>query len=64
MSDQISGIKNVPPTYPVKPVRAGVKDRKSGQRKKPIPQPEDELSDDDKDDHGRPDGHPSIDEYV
>jgi len=64
MAGQITGIKNVPPTYPVKPVQPGAKDRKSGQRKKPLPQREDELNDDDKDDNGRSDDHPSIDEYV
>lgn len=57
MSDLIKGIKSVPPTYPVKPVQPGSKDRKSEQRKKDRPRPDnaDERGDDDK---------PAIDEYV
>ncbi len=57
MSDLIKGIKSILPTYPVKPIQPGSKDRKSDKRKKdqPIPDNADERGDDDK---------PSIDEYV
>lgn len=64
MSDFISGIKNVPPTYPVKPVQPASKDRKSDKRKKDRPKPDSgNPSHDDVDD--RYDGdNPEIDEYV
>ena len=62
MSDFITGIKNVPPTFPVKPVQPGSKDRKSGERQKERPKPEtgsEPESDDD-----RPGDSPTVDEYV
>ena len=57
MSDPISGIKNVNPTYPVKPVQPAERDRESGKRKKDAPRPEstDNESTEDK---------PVIDEYI
>ena len=57
MSDLISGIRQIGPTYPVKPVSPIQKDREPGERhKKETPKPEHEdLDDDDK---------PTIDELV
>ncbi len=64
------GIKNVPPTYPIKPVQPGSRDRKSDKRKKDLPTPD--ANEDDTGERGetggagRPgdDDKPSIDEYV
>ena len=70
MADFISGIKNVPPTYPIRPVQPGSKDRKSDKRKKDQPRPDephDQRDDDDRSgDHGVDDSDrpPAIDEYV
>ena len=76
MADFISGIKTVPPTYPVRPVQPGEKDRESGKRKKDRPAPEkrDESSNDNsKDPTTDPSTDPrdpsgdepnAIDEYV
>lgn len=74
MADLISGIKGVPPSYPIKPVQPGPQDRKSGQRKKDQPRkdrkddrPRNDEKNPRKDDsrQGTDDGHPpSIDEYV
>lgn len=57
MSDSIPGIKNIKPTYPVKPVAPTPRDRESGKRKKDPPKPEGgtETDGDDK---------PHIDEYI
>lgn len=75
MADLVSGIKGVPPSYPIKPVQPGPQDRKSGQRKKDQPR-KDPTSDHPQDDQnnrpgkddnrqGNDDGQPpSIDEYV
>ena len=57
MSDPLSGIRNVTPTYPVKPVQPINKDRKSGQRHSDRPTPDKSKSDDDE-------NPPQIDEYV
>ncbi|MDX1482118.1 MAG: hypothetical protein R3315_10595 [Woeseiaceae bacterium] len=66
MADQFSGIGNVGPTYPVKPVERPGKDRPSGERKKKPPsRPETEDDDGSKkrEDRDRPrDGQ--IDEYI
>lgn len=57
MSDPISGINNMTPTYPVKPAQPSNKDREPGKRKKERPAQDKESSDDD-------DNEPLIDEYV
>ncbi len=59
MSDLISGIKIVTPTYPVKPVQPANRDRKSDKRKTDRPTPDRDVTDDDDDDSKR-----KIDEYV
>ncbi len=56
MSDLFSGIKQITPSYPVKPVRPAQKDRETGKRQ----QKRDERRPDDKDD----DDKPLIDEHV
>ncbi len=38
MADRFSGIGNIPPAYPVKPVEPSGKDRPSGERKRKPPQ--------------------------
>jgi len=63
VSDLISGIKIVTPTYPVKPVQPASRDRRSGKRKSDKretekPKPDRDVTDDD-DDNKR-----KIDEYV
>lgn len=57
MSDGITGIKIIKPTYPVKPVQPSNKDRESGKRRKdsPLPKTNDAEESDDK---------PTIDEYI
>ena len=74
MADLISGIKGVPPSYPIKPVQPGPQDRKSGQRKKEQPRKDRQVENpqggrEDAEDHpgDRPaddDRPPTIDEYV
>ena len=74
MADLISGIKGVPPSYPIKPVQPGPQDRKSGQRKKEQPRKDRQVENPQGDPQG-PDDHPgdhptdddrppTIDEYV
>jgi hypothetical protein len=55
MSDLFRGIKNITPTYPVKPVRPTEKDRQTGKRQQERKQPAPDDTDDDK---------PLIDEHV
>lgn len=58
MSDFVSGIKHIGPSYPVKPAQPAQKDRETGNRRKKKQEPDadaDDHSDDDK---------PSIDEHV
>ena len=57
MSDGISGVKNIRPSYPVKPVQPSEKDRESGKRRKDSPQKEPVETDDNSD-------KPKIDEYI
>lgn len=58
MSDNISGIKQVPPAYPVKKPQPPARDRESGNRKKDPPEPRRQTDpDDDEDKH-------VIDEYI
>ena len=60
MADFVSGIKNITPTYPVKPAQPVPKDRETDRRKKePRKEPEHE-------DHERDDGEhgSTIDEHV
>lgn len=59
MADNISGIKPVPPAYPVKRPQPPARDRESGNRKKdpPAPQRTPTRDDDDED-------KPVIDEYI
>ena len=38
MADRFSGIGNIPPPYPIKPVEPTGKDRPSGERKRKPPQ--------------------------
>lgn len=62
MSDSIPGIKNVPPTYPVKPTQPGAKDRKSGERKRERPKEKPRRKESEQ--PSDPDDRPTIDEYV
>lgn len=45
MSDPLSGITNIRPAYPVRPLQPSQDDRQSGQRRKPLPEnrPEDQA---------------------
>ena len=60
MSDSVSGIKNVPPTYPVRPTQPAQKDREPSQQRKKRRQPDTEPRDSDDDSHDKP----TIDEHV
>lgn len=57
MSDGISGIKTIKPTYPVKPAQQTPQDRQSDERKKDSPSQSPHIEDDVEDNSG-------IDEYV
>ncbi len=59
MSDFISGIKNINPRFPLKPVHPSREDRKSGKRQKDSPPPESETDDENDDDDNS-----TIDEYI
>lgn len=61
MGENIPGVNNVPPRYPVKPAQPSSRDRPAGKRKteRPPPDADDETGRDDDDD----DKH-LIDEYV
>ena len=63
MSDFVSGINRISPTYPVKPVQPTQKDRETDRRKKPPREvPENDARDDDEGQGG--DNKPTIDEHV
>ncbi len=57
VSDSISGIKNIKPAYPLKPVAPTPRDRESGKRKKNPPTPDAGKKNDGGD-------KPVIDEYI
>lgn len=59
VADFVSGIKNIGPAYPVRPVVPAQKDRKTGQRRNERQEPEE---DDAEKDDGNP--KPTIDEHV
>jgi hypothetical protein len=63
MADYISGIKNTPPAYPVKPVQPVHKDRETDRRQKPR---EEQRDSNEKDRPTEDDGErkPIIDERV
>ena len=62
MADYLSGIRNITPTYPVKPVQPANKDRETDRRKKP----QDERRDPDESQRHDDDDErkPTIDEHV
>lgn len=63
MAEFVSGIKGVPPSYPIKPVQPGPQERRSGKRKKQPARnrgPEENK----KPDGSGEDDQPTIDEYV
>ena len=60
MADFVGGIKNIGPSYPVKPVQPAQKDREANNdRRKRQQPPETDRRDDDSDDD-----KPTIDEHV
>ena len=65
MTDRFTGIGNVRPTYPIKPVEPSGKDRPSGERRKKPPKPAAE-SDSGNDEAQSPvvKKKGSIDEYI
>ncbi len=65
MSDRFSGIGNIPPAYPIKPVEPSGKDRPSGERKrKPPKRQEIPAEDNGKNEKPRDDSTHQIDEYI
>ncbi len=60
MSDYFSGIRNIGPSYPVKPVTPAHKDRETGNRRERKQQPEPESDPDSDDDEHKP----TIDEHA
>ena len=64
MSDKFTGIGNIRPTYPIKPVEPSGKDRPSGERRRKRPErpPEQEGNDDEATVPARKKG--TIDEYI
>ena len=65
MSDRFSGIGNIPPAYPIKPVEPSGKDRPSGERKRKPPKRQEKPSDDSSSNE-KPQGESThkIDEYI
>jgi len=63
MADFISGIRNITPAYPVKPVQPAHKDRETGRRKKPKDERHD-ANDEEKHDDEDGERKPTIDEHV
>lgn len=64
MSDPISRVISIPPTYPVKPAQPSKKDREAGRKSKPVPKnkPRKEpTKNPDVDNDGE---QPTIDEYI
>ena len=57
MADFVGGIKQIGPSYPVKPVQPAEKDREPGSRKKKRQPPETERRDDDDDQKTHIDEH-------
>lgn len=57
MADFVGGIRQIGPSYPVRPVQPAQKDREADNRRKQRPEPEAEKPDDD-------DDKPTIDELV
>jgi hypothetical protein len=65
MTDRFSGIGNVRPTYPIKPVEPAGKDRPSGERrKKPPENPADADRNDDESREPVVRKKGNIDEYI
>ncbi len=66
MSDRFSGIGNIPPAYPIKPVEPSGKDRPSGERKRKPPKRQEEKPTNDKSSNDKPQGDSNhkIDEYI
>lgn len=69
MSDRFSGIGNIPPAYPIKPVEPSGKDRPSGERKRKPPKRQEKPSDESSNDSSsneKPQGETThkIDEYI
>ena len=60
MTDFSSGIKNIPPAYPLKPVQPVRKEREPGRRKKPS----DKRPDDGENEPPDAEQKPIIDEHV
>ena len=58
MSDLVNGIRQIGPSYPVKPVQPTRKDRETGRRKKKRQRPDTERRENDNDET------PHIDEHV
>lgn len=56
MADFVGGIKQIGPSYPVRPVQPAQKDRETNNRRKKQPEPASERRDDD--------DKPKIDELV
>ena len=63
MSDGISNIKIIGPSYPVKPVQPAQKDRESGKRQKDPPKSE-SNSETEPDSENENTNQSSIDEYI
>ena len=57
MSDGISGVKIISPSYPVKPVQPTRKDQESGKREQDPPSSKSDPENEDND-------KPAIDEYI
>lgn len=69
-ADPVSGVRNVPPAFPVKPVQPGPEERRSGQRRKNPPDKDSSRDQQKRKPNAEPkldpddDNSQSIDEYV
>jgi len=64
MSDDISKITNIPPSYPVKPILPSEEDRRSGRRRNHSPKHKPGSDSVENSDLGEEDKRSTIDEYI
>jgi len=64
MSDEISKITNIPPSYPVKPILPSKEDRRSGRRRNQSPKHKPGSDSVEDSDPAEEDKRSTIDEYI
>ena len=64
MSDIITRIVNIPPTYPLKPAQPSKKDREADRKRKPVPKNKPRKESTESIDVNDDDKQSTIDEYI